>query len=381
VRVSPFETALRAGGTVAVADGAGTPVELLAPLSRAAAAVDDVTLLLGWSPVPLDGLDLSAFARPLTLMSGYQCRRPVDTGRLGYVPARLGSWPTLVADVFRPDLLVASVVRCDDGFRFPSESAWLPSVVDQGARVLAVEIAGPNCVAGPPLPSERVEVVARADRPSATVAWSEPGDVQRRLGERVAALLPAGARLQYPPGAVGRAVVDAVHAPVAVDTGIITDSALDLHRRGLLLGLPTGAYVAGGPELYDWLDGCRVADRAERIHDPARLKAAPPLFAVNGALEIDLDGQVNIESTGGSAVGSIGGQPDYLAGAAASRGGLAIIAITTEFAGRPTLVERLSAPASSPAHDVDVVITETGIADLRGADRSERRRRLRRLWS
>jgi acyl-CoA hydrolase len=124
-----------------------------------------------------------------------------------------------------------------------------------------------------------------------------------------------------------------------------------------------------------------VVDRAERIHDPGRLKEAPPLFAVNGALEIDIEGQVNIESTGGSAIGSIGGQPDYLAGGSASSGGLSIIALTTTFAGRPTLVGRLSAPASSPAHDVDMVVTETGVADLRGAGRAERPRRLRQLWN
>ena len=108
-----------------------------------------------------------------------------------------------------------------------------------------------------------------------------------------------------------------------------------------------------------------MVDRAERIHDPGRLKEAPPLFAVNGALEIDIEGQVNIESTGGSA----------------SSGGLSIIALTTTFAGRPTLVGRLSAPASSPAHDVDMVVTETGVADLRGAGCAERPRRLRQLWN
>jgi hypothetical protein len=88
--VRDLAAALRPGATVAVADGAGTPVEPLAQLSSAAAEAGGVTLVLDWSPVALHGLNLTAFARPLTLMAGYHCRRPVDEGRLGYVPARLG---------------------------------------------------------------------------------------------------------------------------------------------------------------------------------------------------------------------------------------------------------------------------------------------------
>jgi hypothetical protein len=83
--------------------------------------------VLGWSPVALHGLSLAAFARPLALMAGYHCRRPVDEGRLGYVPAGLGTWPALVRDLFRPDILVATVIQCVDGLRFPTESAWLPA--------------------------------------------------------------------------------------------------------------------------------------------------------------------------------------------------------------------------------------------------------------
>jgi len=117
----------------------------------------------------------------------------------------------------------------------------------------------------------------------------------------------------------------------------------------------------------------------EYTHDLGRL-SADPLFAVNTAVEIDLDGQVNVEGTAASALGGMGGHPDYAAAAARSVGGLSIVAVPTTHHGRSTLVTRLSRPVSTPAHDVDIVVTERGVADLRGLSRPERYKALTRLW-
>jgi acyl-CoA hydrolase len=119
----------------------------------------------------------------------------------------------------------------------------------------------------------------------------------------------------------------------------------------------------------------------EYTHDLTRLSTGTPFVAVNTAIEIDEQGQVNVEGTPGAAVGGIGGHSDYAVAAARSAGGLSIVALPSNHRGRPTLVERLSAPVSTVAHDVDVVVTEHGAADLRGLDRSERAAALHRLWS
>jgi acyl-CoA hydrolase len=79
-------------------------------------------------------------------------------------------------------------------------------------------------------------------------------------------------------------------------------------------------------------------------------------------------------------VAGIGGQPDYAAAAARSVGGLSIVAVPTQRGLHRTLVERLGAPASTPGHDVDVVVTELGVADLRGLTRSERRAAIAAVW-
>jgi acyl-CoA hydrolase len=378
--VTSLDDVVRPGMTVAIGDGCSTPTELLPALSATAAAVGDVRALLGWCTVPIDGLNLANFADVAAFMGGYATRRAIDAGQIRYLPARLGTWPALVHDVLHPDVLVASVVRSEDGHRFVTESAWLWSVVDRGAQIIAVEIDGPGCVAGPPLPPNQLHIVASARRGPVPFTWTAPSEDQRAIAERVAGLVPDDARLQFAPGALGSAVIDALSRPVRVDTGVLTEAVVQLDERGLLLGSPIAAYAVGSAELYEWLDQRPVLDRAEITHDAGRLRSAPPLIAVNTALEIDIDAQVNVEAVGGSAVAAIGGQPDYMAGAAAAVGGLSIVAVPTTHGDRSTLVETLSCPPSTASHDVEIVVTERGLADLRGLDRDQRRTAVRQLW-
>jgi acyl-CoA hydrolase len=194
----------------------------------------------------------------------------------------------------------------------------------------------------------------------------------------LAPLVAESARLQVGPGPVATALLAELKVPVRIDTGMLPEAVADLARRGLLRGDPVATYLAGGPRLYDWADGRGILHPVEYTHDLGRL-SGEPLFAVNTAVGIDLDGQVNVEGTARAVLGGIGGHPDYAAAAARSVGGLSIIALPSRHRGRPTLVPSLSRPVSTPAHDVDMVVTERGAADLRGLSRPERRAALRDL--
>jgi acyl-CoA hydrolase len=111
-----------------------------------------------------------------------------------------------------------------------------------------------------------------------------------------------------------------------------------------------------------------------------RLSRGTPFVSVNTAMEIDRVGQINVEGIGDDIFGGIGGHPDYCAAGRMSHGGLSIIAVPSSTHGRSPLVEQLSRPVSTPGHDVDVIVTESGHADLRGADWTMRQKLIGELF-
>lgn len=373
---------LQAGARVVLADGCGTPVSLGPVLAEAARAVGGVRLLLGWCPeAPVDVLDAAAFPDVVTVMGGYALRRPLRTGRVRSLPVRLGSVPALLAGAWRPDVVVAALRPGARGLVFGSEVGWMRAAVESGAPVLAEVNHGlPDASDGVPVPPEQVVVVDEVDRAPFAFTTAPPNDEARAIAEHVARLVPEGAVLQYGPGAVADAILCALDVPVRVDSGLVGDAVLGLAERGLLVGVPRGAYLAGTDALYEWSNGRSIVERLEVTHDVGRLARYDTFVAVNTALEIDAVGQVNVERAGDEPVGGIGGHADFALAASRSPHGLSVIALPSTHAGRCTLVPSLSAPVTTPRADVDVVVTEHGVADLRGLDDRERAAALRHLW-
>lgn len=373
---------VRPGMTVAFGDGFGAPRSVAAELSRAAARAGGVRLILGWVPQRLPGLDYAAFADVRTVMPGWGLRDGVAAGLVRFPPVRLSAVPALLHGPWRPDLLVTSLVPgSGGGYAFGSEVSWQRAAVGAGATVAAVVAHRyPRADAGEPLRPESVIVVGETGEPPGALRETAPLPAHVAIARLVAPLIPSGARLQVGPGPVGGSLLRVLTVPVAIDSGLLPAAVVDLADRGLLLGDPVATYLAGGPRLHEWADGRAVLHPVEHTHDLGRLSAGP-FFAVNTAVEIDDEGQVNVEGTADAVLGGIGGHPDYAAAAARSVDGLSIIAVTSRHNGQPTLVRRLSRPVSTPSQDVDMVVTEHAAVDLRGLSRPERRDALRDLWA
>lgn len=372
---------IRPGASVAVADGMGAPRAVSAELSAIARQVGDVRLVLGWLPTPDDALDVTAFADVRVLMGGWGMRGPIKDGTVTQVPCRWSQAPVLMESTLRPDVVVASVVEGRrGGWMLGAAVGWVPAALRAGATLAAVVTPELPRASAAALPASAVAVVGHDDATPPVLEFPEPEAVHRRLGEHVASLVPEGARLQVGPGALGTAVLDAVRAPVRIDSGLLPAAVVDLDRRGLLLGNPMGTYLAGDAELLAWAHDRPLLHPIDFTHDGTRLVSSGPFVAVNTALEIDDQGQVNVEGPRDRPIASPGGHPDYAAAAARSPQGLSVIAVPSTHRGRPTLVDQLSGPVSTPGYDVDVVVTENGIAHLRGLGRDERARTLRALW-
>lgn len=370
---------LRGANRIALADGVGAPLSLFGPLTEAARASAPPSLLLGWCVAWSEELDLTAFSDVRSFMGGYAVRPSIAHGLVHYVPVRLGSVPAVLRGPLRPDVLVASVRPVAGGWSLGTEVGWIQSLVDAGVPVVAeVNHGMPAAAATPVMAPDRVVVAAEVDRSPAVVPDRPIPPQWRRIGQRVAKLVPEGATVQVGPGFVGQAVLSSLDVPVHCDAGVLIDGVVDLDRRALLLGTPSGAYLAGSRRLYDWADGRPLLRELEYTHDVSRLSQRP-FVAVNTALRVDRAGQVNVEGIDGDVAGGIGGHADYSLAASRS-GGMSIVALPTAWRGVPTLVERLSEPASTPRSDVDVVVTELGAADLRGLSDAERADALGEVW-
>jgi Acetyl-CoA hydrolase/transferase C-terminal domain len=383
-----LRAALRPGMTVALGDGVGAvrclddSTSVGATLSAAAVEVGSVRLVLGWLPAPIDGLDAEAFGEVAALMPGWGVRDVLRTPTARFVPTRLSAIGALLARTLRPDLLITRLVERNGQLHFATEVSWQHELVEAGVPVLAiVDSEAPMASALPALDSGQVTVVGKSADGPVRMPAKAPEAVHDALADSVLRLVPDGARLQYGPGQLGTALLDRLTVPVHVDTGLLTDAVVDLDRRGLLAATPSATYLMGSEVLYDWADGKPILRGIDYTHDLSRLSRGVPLIAVNTAIELDPYGQVNVEGIGEKVIGGIGGHPDYCAAGAMSRGGLSIIAVPTSTDGRSPLVERLSRPTSTPAHDVDLIVTESGHADLRGADWTQRMRMITELFS
>lgn len=359
---------------VAYADGADAPRS--SPEAVLGGNVESPHLLLGWMPEDRPWLH-SSDLRGWTIMAGYALGSAIDDGRLRYLPIRLSAVPRLLRDSFVPDVAVVTAVRRGDDLVFGSSVGWGPALV-RTARSLIVEIDEEGAdLGGPPITGP---IAATVSRPPSTVTVPlprRPDDLDREVGRHVASMLPGEATLQVGPGGIADAVLDSLEQPVRIASGLVSDAVAALEDRGLLVGRAEAAYAWGGAPLRRLADaGKLVLLPIEQTHDLTAISARERFVACNTALEVGLDGSVNVEVVGGRRIAGIGGHADFAAAAARSPGGMSIIALrSTTKRGRSTIVAQVPV-VSTPRCDVDLVVTEHGVADLRGVDDAERSDRL-----
>jgi acyl-CoA hydrolase len=363
---------------IAVADGLGSPGE--APLEAiAAAGANSCRTLVGWMPVSVPWLDAALTAGGIALMAGGPLEPGIASGSFDYVPIRFAGIERILASSCRPDILVVRGRPSGTGFCFGTEVGWAFAAALATREVIVEVDESLPVVESPTIPGaiRRAAAVARPVPDSPQVA--EPSEAERRIGELIAELLPDKATIQYGPGPLGRAVIEAITRPVAIRSGLVDEAVASLASRGLLTGQAVAGYLYGAGMLREFAasGGVRLAPGLE-THGAAALGATRRFVALNAALQIGLDGAVNAEVIGGRRIAGVGGHPDFCGAAARAEDGLSIIAAPSTRRGRSTIVADLEA-VTTPAGDVDIVVTEHGVADLRGLGLRARGRELVRV--
>lgn len=220
----------------------------------------------------------------------------------------------------------------------------------------------------------------------------QPGPVERQIAEYVVSLISDGATLQFGIGAVPEAIMGllSLRSDLGIHSGLFSDGLIDLleigaitgARKGTDRGLVVVTEAIGTQALYRWLDGNRNLRfaPASYTHSPIVLSQQHQFVAINSAVEVSLDGTVNAETVRGRRISGPGGQPDFGA-SAVIHGGMNIIALpSTAARGRVSrIVDQLphNAAVTTPPYFADIVVTEYGVAHLRGRTLGQRADALR----
>jgi acyl-CoA hydrolase len=312
-------------------------------------------------------------------------------GRLDVVPAHYSVLPRLFAERSLPvdvGLVQLSPPGPDGLCSFGIGPDYAGDAARHSRTLLAeINVRMPRTVGTPGIPLADLAAYVETDRELPGVPERAPDDVDRAIAAHVAGLIRDGDTVQIGVGSLPTAILDGLvgHTDLGLHGGMITDAVVRLAESGALTGarkeidagrIVTGAAI-GSPALYEAVGGLPIDFRpASYTHDPRVLGRLRTLVAINSALAVDLTGQVGAEVSGGRYLGGIGGQADF-SGAAARGGALSVIALRSTAGGASTVVPALpDGVVTTGRADVDAVVTEHGVALLRGCPLAQRGRRI-----
>jgi acyl-CoA hydrolase len=312
-------------------------------------------------------------------------------GRLEVIPCNYSALPRLFADGSLPHDVGLIQVSPPDASGLCTLGVGVDYVADAIAHtpVLIAEINRqmPATSGTPRIPLDRFSAVIETDRPLLEAPEHLPDDVDRLIASHVAGLIEDGDTVQLGVGSLPSAVLEQLtgHANLGMHSGMISDAVAKLVDAGVLTGakkeIDTGVIVTGAAlgstALYERIASLPVEFRAASYtHSPAVLAQLRSFVAINSAIEVDLTGQVGAEVRHGVYVGAVGGQADF-SRAAANTGARSIIALRSRSRGDSTIKPFLRGGTVTTARtDVDHIVTEHGVASLRGTTLAERARRL-----
>jgi 4-hydroxybutyrate CoA-transferase len=384
---------IRSGMRVFIHGGAATPTPLIEALC-ARTDLEDVRLyhLHLEGPVPFADAACSGRFRSTSLFTGAALRGPVAEGRADFIPVFLSDIPGLFTSGRIPlDAALVQVSPPDKhGFCSLGTSVDAARAAVDTAKVVIAEINErmPRTHGNTAVPLSRFAAVVRTDRALHEHAHSERDPVTDRIGELVAGLIEDGSTLQMGIGAIPDAVLARLgdKHELGVHTEMFSDGVIDLVEGGVITNrakkINTGrlitSFVVGSRRLFDFVDDNPLVQFAscDLTNDTATIGKNDKVVAINSALQIDLTGQVCADSIGHRIYSGIGGQMDFIRGAARSRGGKPVIALPSTACGGT--VSRIAAELSPGAGVVTTrghvhwVVTEHGAVNLHGLSLRER---------
>lgn len=399
--VTPEEAVslVESGETIVVQGSTSIPNVLLRALTKRAPELRNVTLISGFGIDPEDApyakRELMDSFRALNIFVPNNLRRAMKEGVADTIPCFLGEVPSLFRSGLVPvDVTFLNVSEPDEnGYCSYGISADIAfSGAECSKKVIAqVNKYMPRTFGDPVIHVSKLAAMCRGDEPLVEVPTPVPNETERKIGQFIANEIPNGATLQIGVGGIPNAVIDALkdHQHLGLHTEAITDGVLPLIEKGIidnslkkiLPGKSVGSLVLGSRHLYDHINNNPdfVIRDVAWTNDPQIIRQNPRAMAINSAIEVDLTGQICADSIGDTIISGVGGQHDFMYGAALSEGGKCFIALPSMTnKGKSKIVAHLAPGAGvvTTRFQAQYIVTEHGIAFLRNKPLAERAKAL-----
>lgn len=398
---TPVEEALsiiRSGDRVFVHGSAQTPVGLLHALARQRHRLQGVelTFISVYGDIEIDQPQYADHFHINSMFVSASIRQAVNEGRADYIPVFLSEIPGLFHKGILPiDVAIVQVSPPDrHGYCSLGVSVDIGRAAVYSARHVIAQVNPnvPRTHGDGIVHMSRFGTMVYAEEPLQEMQFGgSPSPEEKRIGQYIAGLIDDRSVLQMGIGAIPDAVLGSLtnHKNLGIHTEMCSDGIIDLVEKDIINnkfknihpGKSVVGFALGSRRLYDYVDDNPAFAFLDisYVNDPHVIRRINKMVAINSAIEVDITGQVCADSIGMYQYSGIGGQLDFMRGAALSEGGKPIIAIPSRTAkGLPRITPLLKAGAgvtTTRAH-VHYIVTEYGVAYLYGKNMRQRARAL-----
>ncbi|MDQ7815691.1 MAG: acetyl-CoA hydrolase/transferase C-terminal domain-containing protein [Melioribacteraceae bacterium] len=391
---------IKSNDKIVVQPGCAAPLELINAMVRRKDELYDVEiyhiLVVGDLPYVKPGME--KHFRHKAFFIGGNTRAAVNEGRAEFIPIFLSEVTMLFKrGVLQADVSLIHVSPPDEhGFcSYGIDVGNIKTPAEKSKCIIAlVNKQMPRGLGNSFIHINKIDYIVEIDKPLLELPQIDPDattemlKIYDQIGSHIAGMIEDGSTLQMGIGAIPDAVLKYLHEKndLGVHTEMFSDGLIDLVQEGVVNGekktLHTGkiiaGFVLGTKRSYDFIDNNPIFEfhPQEYVNDPFLIAKNNKMVAINSAIEIDLTGQVCSDSIGTRFYSGIGGQVDFVRGAAHSEGGKPIIALpsATKDLKYSKIVPTLKPGAGvvTSRGDVHYVVTEYGVADLFGKTIQER---------
>ena len=377
---------------IAWPQGPGEPIALTRHLVSQRKRLKNISLFFGLSCSDTLQPELAEDFKLLALNGAGSSRRVTAVSDM--VPAYVSAIPSLLrSGHLRAQVVLIHVKYLSPGlYTLGVISDFTQALMDHARVVVALlNPSLPTTYGDAVVKEQDIDIFIQGDDAILDMPDPVPSEMDQQIAHHVVELIPDRATIQLGVGTLPVAVAQALknHKDLGVHSGVVSDALVDLVQWGVVTnaykGCDQGKTVTGGlfgtRKLRDFAQESGLIDMrsSDYTHQLSVAVGISKFHSINSAIEIDLTGQVNSEVAAGRYLGAVGGQVDFVRAGIASPGGQSIIAFeSTSLKGQQSrIVASLgNRPVSTGRFEVDVVVTEYGVAHLRGCPMRERAKRL-----